>query len=537
MSIVSARARWVLADMEPARVAAQVVCWEEKSGSGHHPGSGAKHLALPASKTKSRKPHKAAVADLRAALVQAQVEHRESDFPLIIVIAGFDAAGKGEVIQVLNEWLDPRRLETIAFNTPSDEERERPAFWRYWRQLPPRGNIGIMMSAWNTSALNDEAFGKSRPKRFSRAVAHIARFERMLVEDGALIVKIWLYLSRKAQRKRLHKLEANPRTRWRVTAEDWKHNAAHERLDELSGALMKATDRPGARWTVIDSQHPRTRDLAVGRVIIEQLRAHLKSRARPKTAVVARPAAPVPLVADAGKLLEAADLTKKLSSSAYKKRLHDDLGVLNRLVWDAERARRSIVFVFEGWDAAGKGGAIRRLISAVDPRFYRVVPIAKPTDEENAHHYLWRFWRHLPRDGMMTVFDRSWYGRVLVERIEGFCTEADWRRAFEEINEFERQLTEHGSIVVKFWLHISRDEQLKRFKAREAVAYKRHKINAEDWRNRDRWEAYETCVADMIALTDTDHAPWRVVSSEDKRHARAEVLRIACESIEAALGD
>jgi AMP-polyphosphate phosphotransferase len=490
---------------------------------------------LPA-RPKTRKPHKTAVEELRAQLVQAQVEHRGSDFPVIIMIAGFDAAGKGEVIHVLNEWFDPRRLETIAFNTPSDEERERPPFWRYWRHLPPRGDIGIFMSAWNTVALAEEAFGKSHPKRFARAISHIANFEKMLVDDGALIVKVWLYLSRKAQRKRLLRLEKDPKTRWRVSPEDWKHNAAHERLDELSRELMKATDRPGARWTVIDSGHPRTRDLGVGRAILEQLRRHIAQRAKArKPAVSSSPAPPVPLVAAGRRLLDRVDLSRKLTATTYKRRLHDDLGELNRLAWDAERAARSIVFVFEGWDAAGKGGAIRRLISAVDPRFHRVASIAKPTDEEKAHHYLWRFWRHLPRDGMMTVFDRSWYGRVLVERIEGFCTEAEWRRAFDEINEFERQLTEHGTILVKFWLHISKAEQLKRFKAREGAAHKRHKINTEDWRNRDKWDAYEICLGDMFSLTDTPCARWHLISANDKRHARAEVLRTACREIEAAL--
>jgi polyphosphate kinase 2 (PPK2 family) len=301
---------------------------------------------------------------------------------------------------------------------------------------------------------------------------------------------------------------------------------------------MKATDRPGARWTVVDCENPRERDLAVGQAILSQLREHVRHRAATKPVAQKKPPPPpVPLVAAGRQLLAAVDLSKKMSAATYKRRLADDLGVLNRLAWEAEKAHRSIVFVFEGWDAAGKGGAIRRLISAVDPRFYRVAPVAKPTDEELAHHYLWRFWRHLPRDGMVTVFDRSWYGRVLVERIEGFCTEPEWRRAFDEINEFERQLTEHGTILVKFWLHVSKEEQLKRFKAREAVAYKRHKINAEDWRNRDRWDSYEICLGDMFSLTGTDCAPWHLISADDKRHARAEVLRTACRTIDTALSE
>jgi len=204
-------------------------------------------------------------------------------------------------------------------------------------------------------------------------------------------------------------------------------------------------------------------------------------------------------------------------------------------VRSAQAAKRSVIFVFEGWDAAGKGGAIRRLTSAIDARDFRVHAVAKPTEEEKAHHYLWRFWRHIPRDGLVTIFDRSWYGRVLVERLEGFCRPDEWRRAFAELNDFETQLTEHGTIVVKFWMHISREEQLLRFRSREETAYKNHKINAEDWRNRRKWTAYETAVGDMLALTDTPNAPWHLIPSNNKRYARLQILRTACRHIEANL--
>ena len=185
----------------------------------------------------------------------------------------------------------------------------------------------------------------------------------------------------------------------------------------------------------------------------------------------------------------------------------------------------------------GKGGAIRRLTDAIDARDYRVIPIAKPTDEEKAHHYLWRFWRHVPRAGLVTIYDRSWYGRVLVERLEGFARDAEWRRAYAEINEFERELVEHGVIVVKFWLHISKTEQLRRFGDRELTDYKRHKINAEDWRNRRKWHGYEVAIGDMVALTNTRSAPWHLVAAENKRYARLEIIRASCRQIEAALDE
>jgi polyphosphate kinase 2 (PPK2 family) len=209
---------------------------------------------------------------------------------------------------------------------------------------------------------------------------------------------------------------------------------------------------------------------------------------------------------------------------------------LNALMRDPRMARRALVVVFEGMDAAGKGSTIRRVTHALDARQYRVVPVAAPSDEERAQPYLWRFWRHVPRHGHAVLFDRSWYGRVLVERVEGFCTEHDWMRAYDEINAFEEQLVTSGAVVVKFWMAITLDEQLRRFEEREATPHKNYKITGEDWRNRDQWPQYERAVGDMIDRTSTDVAPWRVVASNDKLFARIQVLTGLCEQIEAALG-
>ncbi len=236
-------------------------------------------------------------------------------------------------------------------------------------------------------------------------------------------------------------------------------------------------------------------------------------------------------------ILSTLDMGKHLGKGEYKKRLGH---LQSRLYGLRRRAREegtSMVLLFEGWDAAGKGGAIRRVVRALDARFYRVIAVGAPNDEERAHHYLWRFWRHVPRAGRVTVFDRSWYGRVLVERIEGFAMEAQWMRAYAEINDFEAELVGHGVVLQKFWIHITPEEQESRFKARAQTPLKSWKLTAEDWRNRERWDAYERAVNDMVERTSTPMAPWTLIEGNDKRYARVRVLEKVCEGLEAALVD
>ncbi len=319
-----------------------------------------------------------------------------------------------------------------------------------------------------------------------------------------------------------------------MTDEARRQHRLHDQLSRAATRLRKATHRPGAPWTVIGASDPRARNLEVADLLVRKLSAHL-DRIEATPTKPARPATPEPLRSAGRARLLALPLDQKLSSAEYEAKREKWLGRLHLATRAAQAAGRSIIFVFEGWDAAGKGGAIRRLTSAIDARDYRVIPVAKPTDEEKSHHYLWRFWRHVPRAGLVTIYDRSWYGRVLVERLEGFCSEPAWRRAFGEINDFESQLVDHGTIVVKFWMHVSREEQLKRFREREKTAYKRHKINAEDWRNRRKWDAYEVAVGDMLALTDRA-APWHLIPANNKRYARLQILKTAAKAIEDALG-
>lgn len=462
-----------------------------------------------------------------------QVALQHAPFAVLLVIAGEEASGKGEVINLLNGWLDPRGVETFGFREPTDEERERPAMWRFWRSLPIHGRMAIYAGGWHAEALRAQPQRPRELAQFDAALERLAHFERMLADGGALIVKVWLRLSRDAQRARLHELEENPDTAWRVTPEDWASYRAYPRLERLAERMRHATHQPGAPWHVIDAADPRARNLAVAETLLARFRAHARAQARWPS--LRKPVRVASLRPAGLRRLQALPLDQHLSEDDYEAKRDKWLGRLNRAVRNAAEEGRSIVWVFEGWDAAGKGGAIRRLTSAIDARDCRVIPVAKPNEEEKAHHYLWRFWRHVPRAGRVTIYDRSWYGRVLVERLEGFCREDEWRRAFAELNDFEDQLIAHGTIVLKFWLHLSREEQLRRFRHREETPYKRHKINAEDWRNRRKWDAYEVAVGDMLALTDRPAAPWHLVPANNKRFARLDILKTSCKQIVAAL--
>ncbi|MDQ5978393.1 MAG: AMP-polyphosphate phosphotransferase [Verrucomicrobiota bacterium] len=482
----------------------------------------------------SKRVYQARADGLRAELLQLQLELKQVPFKVLLIIAGPEGAGRGTLLNKLAEWLDPRGVETFSWHPPTDSERAHPHQWRFWRSLPGLGRIGLYAGSWYTETLREEARNRRALRQVADEAERIRDFEKLLADGGTLIVKVWLHLSKDAQGRRLRTLRADPATAWRVSDEDWHHHRIHDRLDKTARLIRDKTDRPGAHWTIIDAEDERARDLAVGRLLLKRFADQKKRLARmtaPKPERQPRPLRPSGL-----RRLSALPLDQDLSEKDYGSLREKWLGRLNRAVRTALAAHRSIVFVFEGWDAAGKGGAIRRLTSAIDPRDYSVIPVAKPTSEEKHAHYLWRFWRDVPRDGRMAVFDRSWYGRVLVERVEGFCRADEWRRAYGEINDFERQLTEHGGIVLKYWLHVSHTEQLRRFREREATPHKRHKLNDEDWRNRRQRAAYEVAVGDMLALTDTTNAPWQLVPADNKRFARLEVLRSASRAIEAAMG-
>ena len=481
----------------------------------------------------AQKSYDTALPKLRARLLHAHFALRSRKFPVIIIVSGADGAGKGELVHRLNEWLDPRGVATHAFWDSSDEERERPAYWRFWRALPGRGRIAILFGSWYTEPIIRRVYGKSKGRRFDSALDRIVAFENMLAADGALIIKLWLHLPKAAQKKRLKKLEKEGR----LAPNDWKHYKLYRRFTEVSDRALRHTHTESAPWQVIEATDRRYRELAVGKILLAELTRRLKQKeiSAPAPASTASSAPPRPPRKMAGSWLASVNLKQKLTDAGYAKALETQQAKLSKLAWAMYEKKRSMVLVFEGWDAAGKGSAIRRVTQAMDPRLYRVVGIAAPTDEERVQHYLWRFWRHLPRAGVSTLFDRSWYGRVLVERVEGFAPAADWGRAYGEIVGFEEQMADHGIIVNKFWVHISPQEQLRRFQERQRIDYKQYKITEEDWRNRKKWPDYAVAVDDMVARTSTDFAPWTLVAGNDKKFARVQIVKTLVKRLEAEL--
>jgi len=469
---------------------------------------------------------------LRERLLRAQLELSERDYPVIIVIAGLDGAGKGSLVQQLNEWMDPRWIETNTFWEHSDEEESRPFFWRFWRRLPVRGQIGIFLGSWYTRPTQAAVNGEMEQEEFALYCKQIESFEQMLSDDGALVIKLWLHISHDTQKKRLQDAAPHRQTTHRGSDSTYELRGRYERTLEVCEQLILATDSSHSPWQLIEAQDRHYRDITVGELVLQ---AMLSRANRQHCEVAAEKQASTALTGPQPTVLDNVDLSLKLKRDVYKDRLDECQEQLQDLAWQAYLQKRSVVAVFEGWDAAGKGSAIRRVTRAIDPRLFHLVQIAAPSDEEQAQHYLWRFWRQLQRDGRCTLFDRSWYGRVLVERVEGFAAPAEWQRAYSEINQFEKQLVDHGVIVMKFWLHISADEQEKRFRAREEAPHKQHKLTEDDWRNRSRWHEYELAVDQMVSHTSTRHAPWTLVAGNDKRYARVQILETFCSTLRKAL--
>lgn len=456
------------------------------------------------------------------ALLDAQFELQEAKkHAVLVVIAGSDGAGKGAVANRLYDRLDAHYVETLYYGAPSEDERLRPPFWRYWRDLPAKGRIGLVLGGWHHAPLLDRATGEMDEDEFKTALADINSFEQMLIAEGVALVKIWLAADEKKARKRLEALREEDGALRRPVVVEWDEIDTKKERKRLAKAGLEMAEASvgGAPWTVIPADDENQRDEAAAQALLEAL-TRLNAKTGKPTAKMT-PAGKAPVKFPVPQL----DLSLKADEATYAEELDALQDRLTQATTGKRFRKRGLVLVFEGNDAAGKGGAIRRVRAALDPRQFRVHGTSAPSDEEKARPYLWRFWRNLPRRGHVAIFDRSWYGRVLVERVEGFATETDWRRAYGEIVDFERQIAEDDFAVVKFWLSISLDEQMRRFKAREETAIKRYKITPEDWRNRDKWAAYETAMAEMIARTSTDFAPWTLVEAEDKYFARLKVLR------------
>jgi polyphosphate:AMP phosphotransferase len=472
-----------------------------------------------------KKDYEKRVPELRASLLDLQQRLRQAKFPVIIVLSGDDRIGIAETLSILHEWMDPRSIITSVLDDPNDGEN--PEFWRFWVNLPPRGRIGIIFGSWYRKAIRRAVKNPDKKSQLEAALARINFFEKELADDGALILKFWLHLKKSDLEKRMRSLAKDPKAPKLSLEDERKILRLYDHGRRVIERVLRGTSSAQAPWRVVEGFDARYRNLAVGEALREELAAKLAAEAEPpapKPSPVIHKRPPIDV-------LGTLDLSKRLSRSAYEKQLESQQRRLNALSHEAAESKLPCIMVFEGWDAAGKGGIIRRLTMPMDARHYRVIPIAAPTDEELSYPYLWRFWRQIPRAGRLTVFDRSWYGRVLVERVEGFARPAEWDRAYAEINDFEDQLVNHGFLLLKFWLQIDKAEQLRRFRERERTPYKQYKITPEDWRNRKKWGAYEAAVNDMLVRTSTDVAPWTLVEANDKLYARVKVLKTVCDAL------
>ena len=464
----------------------------------------------------------------REALAALQQPIKEAKLPIIVLVEGWGAAGKGSVIHSLIRELDPRFFKVRSVGMPTEEERRWPFLKRHFETIPEEGKILFLDSGWMDETVRERMRRDLSDQEYARRLESIRVFERQLAAGGYLLVKLFLHISEDTQSRRLEKLLEDKDTAWRVGENDRKQNKNYDAALEAFDEYLTATDFPFAPWKVIDGTDAVRSQLAAADWLYDQITAAIKSRPQVEQPPRAWPLEPTPLLSEV-------KLDKTMDEEDYRKALKRCRKKLADLHNELYRKQVPVVIAYEGWDAAGKGGNIKRLSSALDPRGCEVLPIASPTPDELHRQYLWRFWTHLPKTGHIAIFDRSWYGRVMVERLEGFCTEDDWKRAYDEINEFERELTDAGTVVLEFWVQIDKDTQLQRFQDRENTPEKRWKITDEDWRNREKWDAYEVAINEMLQKTNTRNAPWIILESVDKRYARIKAMEAVIHALEKAL--
>ena len=478
----------------------------------------------------SKQKYKSLAKDLRNQLSVLQQQVRKQKLPVIILFEGWGASGKGDLISDLILNFDPRWCKVHSVTRPTEQERRRPILCRYWNFIPKAGDFSVFDRSWYIDVSTERLENNVNAEELTRRLNSINTLERELTDAGYLIIKFFVHISKQEQKKRFEALAKDHNTQWRVTEQDWKRNRLYEKYCKAFDEMIGYTNTTIAPWHLLSGTNRRAAALEVFKAVISRVTEALNrpdSQPFPTKKAIwpgAYSFLPMPKLSDVS-------LDKTLSQEDYHKRLKKSQKQLRELHSELYLKKIPVILAFEGWDAAGKGGTIRRVAKALDPRGYQVIPIASPTPDEAARHYLWRFWKNLPRDGHIAIFDRTWYGRVLVERVEGFCTEKEWRRAYREINEFERELADWGAVILKFWLQISKDEQLRRFQAREQNPEKKWKITDEDWRNRNKWEEYETCVNDMLKYTSTQFAPWHVIVSQDKKFGRIQTLELITNAI------
>ena len=485
-------------------------------------------------KTMEKEAYREEIAQMELTLARLQRACKEQKIPVIIIFEGFDAAGKGLQINKLIHPLDPRGFHVYAMKKETKTEQMYPFLWRFWTKTPEKGRIAIFDTSWYRHVSVDFFEKKLSKEERNLAYQEINTFERTLTDDGAVLIKLFLHISKKDQKKRFEKLLESKETAWRVSREDLERNKNYDGYKSILENMLEQTETEYAPWTIVEATDKKYATAKIYATVIHQLEEALKKRTVQKEEKQTEKQEKKQKLFEAS-VLSNADLSCSYTKEEYKERLQKLQKRIAVLHSELYRRRIPVVLGFEGWDAGGKGGAIKRLTEFMDPRGYVVNPTAAPTEVEKNHHYLWRFWQNMPKAGHIAIFDRTWYGRVMVERLEGFCSENDWKRAYNEMNEFEKELSDWGAVIIKFWVQIDKDTQLERFNDRQNNPEKRWKITDEDWRNREKWDQYEDAVNEMLKKTSTAYAPWHILESVDKKYARIKALKIVIKEIEKAL--
>lgn len=469
------------------------------------------------------------LAAAREKLANQQMQVKDARLPVLVLVEGWGTSGKGFCIGQIIKNIDPRFFKVASMVEPNEEEKRKPFLYRHFARIPEAGKFMFLDSGWMDEVVNGCLHHELAEQEYALRMESIQRFERQLTDNGYLVMKFFLHISKKEQDNRIRRLLESKDTKWRVGKNDEWQNHHYDKCMDVFDRYLKDTNMPSAPWYIIDAKAKKWAELQILETLTQGIEIALSNRSMA-----------VPLLQNVFPLvqmplLSEVPLDQSIGEEAYKtelKQLQQRLGELHNRLY---RKKVPVIIAYEGWDAAGKGGNIKRITGALDPRGYEVHPIASPEPHEKARHYLWRFWTRLPKTGHIALFDRTWYGRVMVERLEGFCSENDWMRAYNEINEFEKELHDWGAVILKFWVQIDKDTQLKRFTDRENTPEKRWKITDEDWRNREKWDQYEVAVNEMIQKTSTAFAPWHILPSVDKKFARIEALKIVVEELEKVL--
>lgn len=464
---------------------------------------------------------------LRETLSSLHVRLQKKKIPVLVVFEGWGAAGKGSVLGKIIKNIDPRFFKVATMSVKSEEEKRKPFLYRHFVKIPEAGKYMFLDGSWMEEVTTEYLQGTVTEEIYRKKMTSIKQFERQLTDNGYIVLKFFFHISEKEQRKRMESLLNDPQTSWRVSKTDEWQNRHYEKCLALYDSYLRETNQSQAPWYIIDAKNKKWAEYSILDIMINRIMVELSNQA--KAVPILQSTFPLRKTL---RLQEISLDDKTMTEEAYRKELEKCRKKLSKLHNEIYRRKIPVVIAYEGWDAAGKGGNIKRITGALDPRGYEVHPIASPLPHEKARHYLWRFYTRLPKTGHIAIFDRTWYGRVMVERLEGFCSENDWQRAYNEINEFERDLTDWGAIVIKFWVQIDKETQLARFTERQNTPQKQWKITEEDWRNREKWDQYEEAVNEMLQKTNTTTAPWYVLESNDKKYARIKALKIVIDEIE-----